>query len=183
MAWRNAHAPQKVTATAQAKYDEATSAIAEYSAQHRQARAESYDGIQRDLEKLINHPKAGMRAMRYRLSKMDRDTLVQLLSAREDLNEDEINQTIDSLTASIQSVIKLPRRFARRTQSRALSFQTAFEDYLSNTDKSELNPDGIKRDLKLLLSDPKLGASKLGDRICRNGRLHDGGFARSGDLI
>jgi len=156
--------PQKVTATAQAKYDEATNAIAEYLRSTGKPEL-SPEGIQRDVEKLINHPKAGMRAMRYRLSKMDRDTLVQLLSAREDLSEDEINQTIDSLTSSIQSVVKLPRRFARRTQSRALSFQTALEDYLSNTDKSELNPDGIKRDLKLLLSDPKLGASKLGDRL------------------
>ncbi|MGB3767312.1 MAG: MFS transporter [Phormidesmis sp.] len=156
--------PQKVTATAQAKYDEATTAIAEYLRSTGKPEL-SPEGIQRDVEKLINHPKAGMRAMRYRLSKMDRDTLVQLLSAREDLSEDEINQTIDSFTSSIQSVVKLPRRFARRTQSRALSFQTALEDYLSNTDKSELNPDGIKRDLKLLLSDPKLGASKLGDRL------------------
>lgn len=163
--WHGAmHAPQKVTATAQAKYDEATNAIAEYLRSTGKPEL-SPDGIQRDIEKLINHPKAGMRAMRFRLSKMDRDTLVQLLSARDDLNEDEINQTIDSLMSSIQSVIKLPRRFARRTQARALSFQTALEDYLSNTDKSELNPDGIKRDLKLLLSDPKLGASKLGDRI------------------
>ncbi|PZO21789.1 MAG: hypothetical protein DCF25_04375 [Leptolyngbya foveolarum] len=163
--WQGAmNAPQKVTADAQAKYDEATNAIAEYLRSTGKPEL-SPDGIQRDIEKLINHPKAGMRAMRYRLSKMDRDTLVQLLSARKDLSEDEVNQTIDSLMSSIHSVVKLPRRFARRTQSRALSFQTALEDYLSNTDKNELNPDGIKRDLKLLLSDPKLGASKLGDRI------------------
>ncbi len=163
--WHEAmNAPQKVTAQAQAKYDEATNAIAEYLRSTGKPEL-SPEGIQRDIEKLINHPKAGMRAMRYRLSKMDRDTLVQLLSVRDDLSEDEVNQIIDSLMSSIYSVIKLPRRFARRTQSRALSFQTALEDYLSNTDKSELNPDGIKRDLKLLLSDPKLGASKLGDRI------------------
>ena len=163
--WQAAmNTPQKVTASAQAKYDEATNAIAEYLRSTGKPEL-SPEGIQRDVEKLINHPKAGMRAMRYRLSKMDRDTLVQLLSAREDLSEDEINQVIDSFTSSIASVVKMPRRFARRTQSRALSFKTALEDYLSNTDKNELNPDGIKRDLKLLLSDPKLGASQLGDRL------------------
>lgn len=158
------NAPQKVTASAQAKYDEATHAIADYLRSTGKPEL-SPEGIQRDIEKLINHPKAGMRAMRYRLSKMDRDTLVQLLAVRDDLSEAELNQTIDSLLQSIQSVVKAPRRFARRTQSRALSFQTALEDYLSNTDKRELNPEGIKRDLKLLLKDPKLGASKLGDRL------------------
>ena len=163
--WQAAmNTPQRVTASAQAKYDEATSAIADYLRSTGKPEL-SPEGIQRDIEKLINHPKAGMRAMRYRLSKMDRDTLVQLLAVRDDLSEEEIDRTIDSLLDSIQSVVKMPRRFARRTQSRALSFQAALEDYLGNTDKRELNPEGIKRDLKLLLSDPKLGASKLSDRL------------------
>ena len=157
-------APQKVTASAQAKYDEATNAIADYLRSTGKPEL-SPEGIQRDIEKLINHPKAGMRAMRYRLSKMDRDTLVQLLAVRQDLSEDEVNSTIDSVLDSIQSVLKLPRRFARRTQSRTLSFQSALEDYLSNTNKQELQPEGIKRDLKLLLNDPKLGASRLSDRL------------------
>ena len=163
--WSRAmNTPQRVTASAQAKYEEATTAIADYL--RRTGKPElSPEGIQRDIEKLINHPKAGMRAMRYRLSKMDRDTLVQLLSARNDMSEAEVDQTIDSFMSSVQSVIKAPRRFARRTQSRALSFEGAVEDYLRNTDKAELNPTGIKRDLKLLLSDPKLGASKLSDRV------------------
>lgn len=157
-------APQRVAENAQAKYDEATNAIADYLRSTGKPEL-SPEGIQRDIEKLVNHPKAGMRAMRYRLSKMDRDTLVQLLSARDDMSEDEVNRTIDSLMNSIQSVVKMPRRFARRTQARALSFQAALEDYLSNTDKQELNPEGIKRDLKMLLSDPKLGASRLSDRL------------------
>ena len=156
--------PQKVTASAQAKYDEATNAIAEYLRSTGKPEL-SPEGIQRDLEKLINHPKAGIRAMRYRLSKMDRDTLVQLLSQRDDMDAGEVNQTIDSVLSSIPGAIKSPRRFVRRTQAKALSFPTALEDYLRNTDKSELNPNGIKRDLKLLLSDPKLGASRLSDRV------------------
>jgi hypothetical protein len=31
--------------------------------------------------------------------------------------------------------------------------------------KNELNPDGIKRDLQLLLQDPQAGLSSLGDRV------------------
>ena len=38
---------------------------------------------------------------------------------------------------------------------------------MRNTDKAELNPTGIKRDLQTLLSDPKLGASKVGDRLAQ----------------
>jgi hypothetical protein len=165
--WHSAlHAPQKITAQAQAKYDEATAAIADYL--RRTGKPElSPEGIQRDLQKLIDNPKVGAKAIRYRLSKMDRDTLVQLLSQRDDMSEAEVNQTIDSLLYSIQSVIRSPRRLARRVQSQALSFETALEDYLQNTNKAELNPSGIKRDLQLLLNDPKLGASKLSDRLAQ----------------
>lgn len=161
-------APQKLSENVQTKYDEATSAIAQYLRSTGKPEL-SPTGIKRDIEKLLDNPKVGAQAIRFRLSKMDRDTLVQLLSQRDDLSEDEVNRTIDSLLTTIEDVIKAPRRFARRTQdsakSQGRSFQSAIEDYLSNTNKEELNPSGIKRDLKTLLNDPKLGASKLGDRI------------------
>ncbi len=169
--WRSVvHSPQKASAESQAQYDEANSAIEEYLRGTGKPELNP-DGIKRDLEKLMNHPKAGARAIRYRLSKMDRDTLVQLLSQRGDMSDQEVNQTIDNLLNNIQDIVKLPRRLARRAQdgaqSRALSFQGALEDYLSNTNKGELHPEGIKRDLKLLLNDPRLGASRLGDRIAQ----------------
>ncbi len=162
--------PQKVSQQAQAKYSEATDAIADYLRSTGKPEL-SPEGIQRDLEKLMNHPRAGAQAIRYRLSKMDRDTLIQLLAQRDDLDEGEISQTIDKLITGIESVVKAPRRFARRTRDgavgKASSFQSALEDYLRNTDKQSLDPDGIKRDLKLLLNDPKLGASKISDRIAQ----------------
>ena len=170
-AWRSViHAPQKASAGSQAQYDEANTTIEEYLRNTGKPELNP-DGIKRDLGELMNNPKAGGRALRDRLSSMDRDTLVKLLSQRGDMNEQEVNQTIDDLLNNIQNVVKLPRRLARRAQSgaksKALSFQGALEDYLSNTHKDELNPEGIKRDLQLLLNDPKLGASKLGDRIAQ----------------
>ena len=169
--WQSAmRTPSKVSRQVQAKYDEATSAIAEYLRNTGKPEL-SPEGIKRDLQKLVDHPRAGAQAIRFRLSKMDRDTLVQLLAQRDDLSADEINRTIDSLLSGIQSLIGAPRRLARRTQdstsTQAASFQSAFEDYLRNTDKQELNPTGIKRDLQTLLNDPKLGASKLSDRLAQ----------------
>ncbi len=162
------HAPQEMVAQAQAKYDEATAAIADYLRSTGKPEL-SPEGIKRDLQKLMDNPKVGARAIRFRLSKMDRDTLVQLLSQRGDMSEAEVNEAIDNTLSTIQSVIRSPRRFVRRAkvsgQRQVMSFQSALEDYLSNTHKEELNPEGVKRDLKLLLSDPKLGASKLGDRL------------------
>lgn len=156
--------PSQLTAQVKAKYDEASDAIAAYLRNTGKPEL-SPTGIKRDLDLLLNHPKAGLEAMQYRLSKMDRDTLVQLLSQRDDLSEAEINQIIDDLLEQIQSLVRMPRRLALRTQQQAVSFKEALEDYLRNTDKAALNPEGIKRDLNLLIEDPRLGGERLQTRL------------------
>ena len=156
--------PQQLTAQAQEQYEQAKSAIADYL--YSTGKPElNPDGIQRDLAQLLEDPTVGGRAIRRRLAEMDRDTLVQLLSQRDDLSEDQVNQVIDEVQDTLQTIARTPRRLARRTQQKAQDFQSAVADYLRSTDKAELNPDGIQRDLKLLLDDPRLGMESLQDRL------------------
>ncbi|HZG39055.1 MAG TPA: MFS transporter [Nodosilinea sp.] len=162
--YQTVHAPAALTAQAKAKYNEATSAIENYLLQTGKPELNP-DGIKRDLELLVNDPKLGFQAVRGRLSEMDRDTLVKLLSQRGDMTEAEVNQTIDNIQGSVTDVLKLPQRMARRAKNQVISFETALEDYLRNTDKDALNPDDIKRDLRLLLQDPRLGADRLQTRL------------------
>lgn len=158
------NAPAALTAQAKVKYDEATTAIEKYLLKTGKPELNPA-GIKRDLELLVQDPKLGVQAVQDRLSRMDRDTLVKLLSQRGDLTDAEVNQTIDDLQASVSDLLKLPQRLARRAQNQVISFEVALEDYLRNTDKAALNPDGIKRDLKLLLQDPRLGADRLQTRL------------------
>lgn len=161
--------PKSLSVKAQEQYDRATSAIADYLRSTGKSELNP-EGIQRDLSMLMNDPQAGASALRERLSHMDRDTLVQLLSQREDLTEAEVNEKIDQIQTAIRSILRAPRRLALRAQAEVLNFETALEDYLRNTDKDELNPDGIKRDLRTLFDDPRLGAERIGDRISRMDR-------------
>lgn len=158
------NAPAALTAQAKAKYDEATSAIERYLLETGKPELNP-EGIKRDLELLVNQPQAGLQAVRDRLSAMDRDTLVQLLSQRDDLSEAEVNQVIDDVLATTRDILHMPQRLARRAQAQVVSFEQALEDYLRNTDKAALNPEGIKRDLQLLLNDPRLGAERLQTRL------------------
>jgi hypothetical protein len=123
------------------------------------------EGIQRDLQKLMDDPQAGLSQLRDRASHIDRDTLVKLLSQRNDLSEEEINRVIDQFQSTLQTLLKAPRRLAMRTQSRVQNFRSNLEDYLRNTHKEELSPEGIQRDLQTLVSDPRLGIEKLSDRL------------------
>ena len=159
-------APQKLVGGAKEQYEQTTQAIAEYL---RDTKLEELnpEGIKRDLQTLFADPKAGASALQSRLSQVDRETLVKLLSQRGDLSEEQMNQTIDQVQTSLRSLIKAPRRLATRVQKQAVDFEANLERYLQNTNKDELNPEGIKRDLQLLLKDPKSGFSSLGDRASK----------------
>ncbi len=161
---RVSHTPQQVAGKAKEQYDQVMSSIANYL--RSTGREElNPEGIRRDLTTLLNHPNAGSYAIRARLSRMDRETLVKLLSQRRDLSEEQVNQIIDQVQSTINTVVKAPRRLAKRTQQQVHDFQSAIADYLRSTGKEELNPDSIKRDVQLLLHDPRAGASSLSDRL------------------
>ena len=157
-------APQKVVGKAKEQYEQTTTAIADYL---RKTDLQELDpeGIQRDLQTLLSDPKAGTYALRDRLSQVDRDTLVKLLTQQGNLTEEQVNQAIEQVQTAIRGTIKAPRRLAKRAQKQAIDFETSLENYLRNTHKEELNPDGIKRDLQLLLQDPQSGLGNLGDRL------------------
>ena len=164
-AWtRVSHTPQKIAGKAKEQYDQATSAIADYLRNTGKEELNP-EGIKRDLTTLLNNPRAGAYALGARLARVDRDTLVKLLSQRQDLSEEQVNQIIDQVQSSIRSIVKAPRRFASRTQRQVEDFQSAIAEYLRSTGKEELNPEGIKRDVQLLLNDPRAGMSSLSDRL------------------
>jgi len=158
------HTPQALADQAKEQYTQTTTAIADYL---RNTNLEELDpeGIRRDLEQLLIDPKAGVSAIRDRLSHIDRETLVKLVSQRGDLNEEQVERLIDQVQAAIRDIIKAPRRLANRTVQRVVDFEAHLEDYLRNTNKEELNPESIKRDLQLLLRDPRAGVSNLSDRF------------------
>lgn len=160
------HAPQAVVDKAKQQYDSVTTTIADYLRNTGKEELNP-EGIQRDLNRLLQNPKEGAIALRRRLSQVDRDTLVKLLSQRQDLSEEQVNQVIDSVQDTIRNIIRSPRRLATRTQQRVETFQTYLEEYLRRSGKDELNPEGIKRDLYLLLHDPRVGMESLSDRLAQ----------------
>ncbi len=159
-------APEQVTEKAQEQYAQTTTAITEYLRNTNLAELNP-EGIQRDLQQLLHNPKEGALALGNRLSQFDRETLVKLLAGREDLSEEQVNQIIDSVQQAIANIIKAPQRLAQRTTKQVLDFEANLENYLRNTNKEELNPEGIKRDLQLLLSSPRESFGSLSERISK----------------
>ncbi|WP_088891471.1 hypothetical protein [Leptolyngbya ohadii] len=169
------HAPQNAVSTVRDRASQTVGAVQDRTNQtidtlaqylrNTNKEALNPEGIQRDLQTLLHDPREGSVALRRRLSSIDRDTLVQLLSQRPDITPDQANQVIDQVQNSIAQITRSPRRLALRTQRQVMGFESMLEDYLRNTDKEELNPEGIKRDLQTLLNDPRTGMSQLSDRL------------------
>jgi ElaB/YqjD/DUF883 family membrane-anchored ribosome-binding protein len=157
-------APQQLADKAKEQYSQFTSKISDYL-QNTNLEELDPEGIKQDLAKLLEDPKEGALALRQRLSQVDRETLVKLLSQREDLSEEQVNKIVDQLQESIRGIVKAPRRLASRAKDKVQDFQANLENYLRNTNKEELNPEGIKRDLQLLLKEPKAGMQNLGERF------------------
>lgn len=163
--WDNlSHTPEIVIRTAQAQYDSVINTITDYL--HKTGKEElNPEGIQRDLQILFAHPGEGIAALSRRLSQVDRDTLVKLLSQRQDLSEAQVNEIINAVQTAIANIIRAPRRLATRTQQRFQNFQAYLQEYLRRTGKAELNPESIKRDVQLLLHDPRVGIESISDRL------------------
>ncbi len=159
-------APQKLADQAKEQYAQTAQAIAQYL---RNTNLEELnpESIQRDLEKLLENPQEGALALRDRLSQIDRETIVKLLSERGDLSEEDVNRIIDQVQQAIGKIVRAPRRLANRATKQVLDFEANLENYLRNTHKEELNPEGIKRDLQLLLQDPRTGVGSLSDRLAK----------------
>ncbi|MBE9013188.1 MFS transporter, partial [Pseudanabaenaceae cyanobacterium LEGE 13415] len=160
------NAPRELVDRAKQQYEDTTQAISDYL---RRTNLEELDpdAIQKELTALFYDPKEGASALGRRLSQFDRETLVKLLSQRGDLTEEQVNRAIDQVQTAIRNLANAPRRAASRIQKQALDFEASLENYLRNTNKEELNPEGIKRDLQLLLNDPSAGVSSLGDRLSK----------------
>ncbi|MBD2462633.1 MFS transporter [Oscillatoria sp. FACHB-1407] len=158
------HTPRELAEQAREQVDRLTTQIADYL---RSTNLEELnpEGIQRDLQQLLNDPQAGVSALGERLSHVDRDTLVRLLSQRQDLSEEQVNRAIDQVFETLQSIARSPREIATRTRDRVQDFTTDLTDYLRNTNREELNPEGIQRDLQRLFKHPKAGVEQLSDRL------------------
>ncbi len=161
---RTLHVPQELAGEAKEQVDQLTNRIADYL-RNTQLEELNPEGIQRDLRQLLEDPQAGISALGSRLSQIDRETLVGLLSQREDLSEDQVNQAVDQVQNALQTIIRTPRQVAARTRDQIRDFSTDLADYLRNTKREELSPEGIQRDLQRLIQQPKLGAEQLADRL------------------
>jgi exonuclease VII large subunit len=78
----------------------------------------NYDGIKRDVRTLLEDPQAGFDALRDRLSSFNRETLVAIVSSREDISEEDANRVIDQIERARNTVLQRAERLQHEAQRR-----------------------------------------------------------------
>jgi gas vesicle protein len=78
----------------------------------------NYDGIKQDLRQLLDDPQAGFDSLRDRLGHFNRDTLVAIMSSREDISEEDANRIIDQFERTRNSVLQRAERLQQQAQRR-----------------------------------------------------------------
>lgn len=154
--------PQKAIAKTRKTYEKLTIALTDYLQENDLADLD-IDRLQQDLPALLALP-AGAAAT-WHLRHIDWQVVSQTLKTQTDLTKTEVERTIAQVQSAISRLGRAPRRLAVRTQSKLQDFHTQLEDYLRNTDREELDPDSIRRDLQLLFHDPQTGLEHLGERL------------------
>ncbi len=123
------------------------------------------EGIKRDLQLLLQDPRAGFSSLGDRVSQFDRDTFVAFLSQREDLSEEEVNQIADRIESTYQDAIEQIQHVRQTVQSAIDKGFDNVRNYLNGLERPELNYEAIKEDFSTLFDDPKIGLEALRDRL------------------
>ena len=95
----------------------------------------NYDGIQQDVRKLFDDPNAGFDALRDRLSHFDRDTLVAVLSSRDDISQADANRIIDKIEETRDGVILRAQQVQTEVKKRFKAIQQQARQQAIETQK------------------------------------------------
>jgi len=123
------------------------------------------EGIKRDLQLLLQDPRAGLSSLGDRAAQFDRETFVALLAQREDMTEEEANQIADQVESNFKAVVGQIQQVQEAVQSTLDKGFDSVQNYLNGLERPELNYDGIKQDFGKLFDDPQMGLEALRDRL------------------
>ena len=88
-----------------------------------------------------------------------------MLELRNDMSEVEISAITGELELARDRVLEESKQNLGQAQALSDRQWLQVQSYLRDTGKGELNPEGIKRELELMLNNPQAGSSALKSRL------------------
>lgn len=123
------------------------------------------DLLSGDLKPMLADADANADQLRDRFAHFSRMKLMGFLDARTDLTWEEKQQVIVEIENIVRLVVADADSLQAGVKARYEAQKQKVEDYLRQTHKAELNPEGIKRDFQTLLEDPEAGIQDIRYRL------------------
>ncbi|MBD0393379.1 MAG: MFS transporter, partial [Microcoleus sp. C1-bin4] len=124
-------------------------------------------GIGSDFKKILEDSDASYEQLRDRLAPYTHDRFVQILRGRDNFGVQEVEHIVQELERTRDVVLADAKGLQEAAQVRLDNQWQRVQEYLQSTGKEELNPEGIKRDLKTLLDNPEAGMWALRSRASK----------------
>ena len=121
--------------------------------------------IQVEFKPILEDFDASYEELTTRLAVLDRPTLERMLELRNDMSGVEISAIAGELELARDRVLEDSKKNLGQAQAVADRQWLQVQSYLRDTGRGELNPEGIKRELQLMLNDPQAGSSALKSRL------------------
>ncbi|WP_416666912.1 MFS transporter [Egbenema bharatensis] len=123
------------------------------------------DAIRQTFQMLLEAPGGGLLALRSGLNQIDRPTLEQILSQRDDIDSEQVDQLIDQIESVRDGILHGSQELTEQAKEQADRLTQQIGEYLNNTNLDELNPENLQQDLRQLLRDSGANLSELGSQL------------------
>lgn len=95
----------------------------------------NYDSVKEDFVKLFNDPQAGLEVLRNRLAQFDRDTLVTVLSSRQDISKADADRLINQIESARDNALHQIEEIQQETQRRLETLKQEAQKQVRETRK------------------------------------------------
>ncbi|MDB5048970.1 MAG: hypothetical protein JWO30_2041 [Fibrobacteres bacterium] len=123
------------------------------------------DRLEAEVKTLVTDPKEGLSQVRERAKELDRESLVQILSHREDMTPEEAGRIADQIDLARGRALSAKEQAEHREQDAMDRAMSRLRDKVYSLDRPELDFEGFQGDFRPLFEDPDADYMSLRVRL------------------
>ncbi|MDB5104937.1 MAG: hypothetical protein JWP91_2626 [Fibrobacteres bacterium] len=121
--------------------------------------------IEQEIKTLLMDPGTGLSQIREHAKELDRESLVQVLSHRQDMTPEEANRIADQIDLARSKALSAKEQAEHRAEEVRDRTMSRIRDHVYAINRPELDFEGFKGDFLKLFDDPKAGYASLKQRL------------------
>ena len=133
----------------------------------RQSKPEIFEknGIKQTIQEILKDPKTLVTLTNNKLNQLNRESIIETLNKNTNLDESQLNTYADRVEETVKSIVEKFNSNNESSLQRQMEARVA--DFFNSTQRSELNYDALKADLKRILDNPNDSLDVIKKRVSK----------------